>query len=87
MSERQRLEPGSDVEPVLETLMSDSDIAEFEKVLAWMRRIDDAYEPGSSDNVSELIMAMKADCDPDIILFLQEARRHDSRWPPTDQVQ
>lgn len=68
-------------------LTSNGDIAEVEKVMRWMGQIDDAYEPGSIDEVSELILAMKADCDPDVIVAVQAARRLDERSRLTGQAQ
>jgi hypothetical protein len=68
-------------------LTSNSDIAEVKRVLYWMDRIDDAYEPGSAFEISELIMAMKAECDADVIAAVQEARRLDERSRLTGQVQ
>ncbi len=72
---------------VPEELTSDGDVAEFEKVLTWIQRIDNAYEPGSDENVADLIVAMKADCDPNISLLLLELRRHGLQLPEMDPKQ
>lgn len=71
-----------------EQLTSDDDMQELERVLAWMGKIDDAYESGShGPTVSELIVAMKADCDPEVIAAVAEARRRDARSHLTGQAQ
>lgn len=71
-----------------EQLTSNDDIAELERVFGWMERIDDAYESGShGPSVSELIVAMKADCDPDVIAAVAEARRRDARSHLKGQAQ
>ncbi len=73
--------------PIELTGNDDNDISEDDKVKWWMQRIDDAYEPGSHENVAELMMEMKAACDPDIILLLSEPRRHGLQSPQTDPEQ
>lgn len=71
-----------------EGLTSNEDITELERVLQWIRRIDDAYESGSGDLcIADLILAMQVDCDPDIITFVQAQRRHDVRLHPKGPAQ
>ncbi|MEO5691068.1 MAG: hypothetical protein ABIQ64_02680 [Candidatus Saccharimonadales bacterium] len=68
-------------------LTSNYDFEEVKRVKEWMLAIDDAREPGSGENVSELIRAMHANCDPDVIQLLGEYRRRGVRLPQTDLEQ
>lgn len=59
-----------------ESLTSNDDLDELEKVLQFMAMIDDAYESGYvGPDISELIQKMNKQCDPDVIVAVQEARR------------
>lgn len=70
-----------------EQLKDESDAEKLAKVLAYRQRIGDAYESGSVDNVSELILEMKAYCDADTITLVETEMRRERQLLRKDQAQ